>query len=117
MSQASASDGSILTCRCVNLALFLVCIHLCVSSLCIPSEADNDLDSSIDLGVECDLLGRVDELGGVCPLRDVLRVDLDQLQRGASLWHNLLECLAKALVETLESLLECFLLVLVDFLE
>ena len=117
MSQASASDGSILTSRCVNLALLVVCLHLSVSNLCIPSEADNDLDAPIELGVECNLLRGVDELGRERLLRDVFLADLYQFQRGATLRYNLLECLPEALVEALEGLLESFLLVLVDFLE
>ena len=56
MGQASTFDGSILVSRCVDLALFVVCVHLSVTNLRFPSEADNDLDSSIELGVECDLL-------------------------------------------------------------
>jgi hypothetical protein len=92
-------------------------LHLSVSNLCIPSKADNDLDTPIELGVECNLLRGVDELGRERPLRDVFLADLHQFQRGATLRHNLLECLPKALVEALEGLLESFLLVLVDFLE
>ena len=50
-------------------------------------------------------------------MRDVFLADLHQLQRGATLRHDLLESLPEALIETLEGLLECFLLVLLDFLK